>query len=102
VREAATVQEALQAIESHAPDVLISDIGMPKTDGYQLMRTLRSRGFTAQSLPAVALTAFARTEDRSDALEAGYQLHLTKPVNAVVLVAAVINLLNSSARKPAA
>lgn len=102
VREAATVQEALQAIESHAPDVLISDIGMPKTDGYQLIRTLRSRGFTAQSLPAVALTAFARTEDRSDALEAGYQLHLTKPVNAVVLVAAVINLLNSTARKPAA
>jgi len=94
VREAASVQEALQAVASQAPDVLVSDIGMPRTDGYQLIRDLRSRGYSAENLPAVALTAFSRTEDRSDALDAGYQLHLTKPVNAEVLIAAVINLAN--------
>jgi PAS domain S-box-containing protein len=98
VTEAASVQQALQAVADMQPDVLISDIGMPRTDGYQLIRTLRSRGYSAEKLPAVALTAFSRTEDRSDALDAGYQLHLTKPVIAEVLIAAVINLSQASAR----
>jgi PAS domain S-box-containing protein len=101
VREAASVQEALQAVDSEVPDVLISDIGMPRTDGYQLIRTLRSRGYSAEKLPAVALTAFSRTEDRSDALDAGYQLHVTKPIDAEVLIAAVVNVSNPAA-KPAA
>ena len=92
VREAGDVQEALESVTHETPDVLISDIGMPRTDGYQLIRTLRSQGYSAERLPAVALTAFVRTEDRSDALEAGYQIHLGKPVNPEVLIAAVINL----------
>ena len=70
--------------------------GCRGTDGYQLIWALRSRGHSAEKLPAVALTAFSRTEDRSDALDAGYQLHLTKPVNAEVLIAAVFNLANPS------
>ena len=56
------------------------------------MRMLRSSGYSVERLPAIALTAFSRTEDRSDALEAGFQLHLTKPVSAEVLIAAITNL----------
>jgi PAS domain S-box-containing protein len=101
VREAATAEEALAAIASEAPDVLISDIGMPRTDGYQLIRTLRARGYAADRLPAVALTAFVRTEDRADALEAGFQAYLSKPVNTEVLVATVRNLCRPSLSRTA-
>ena len=97
VQEAVDVHAALEAVANEVPHVLVSDIGMPRTDGYQLIRTLRSRGYSPQRLPAVALTAFVRTEDRSDALEAGYQIHLSKPVNPEVLVAAVRNLSNPTA-----
>jgi PAS domain S-box-containing protein len=94
VKEAADVPEALAEIASEPPDILISDIGMPQSDGYQLIRKLRTQGYSAQRLPAIALTAFVRTEDASDALHAGYQLHLSKPVNADVLIGAVFNLLS--------
>ena len=92
VREAATAEEALREIARDTPNVLISDIGMARTDGYQLIRALRSGGYPADRLPAVALTAFVRTEDRSDALDAGFQIHLSKPISADVLIAAVMNL----------
>jgi CheY-like chemotaxis protein len=72
--------------------VLVSDIGMAKRDGYQLMRALRAGGYPAERLPAIALTAFTRTEDRVDAIEAGFQMHLAKPVNADALSAAVARL----------
>jgi PAS domain S-box-containing protein len=99
VREAASAEEALEAISSDKPDVLVSDIGMPGTDGYQLLRTLRRQGYSPDRLPALALTAFQRTEDRSDALEAGFQLYLTKPVDPAVLISAVLNLHGSPARR---
>jgi len=103
VRDASTVAEALSLVTQYRPNVLVSDIGMPGTDGYELIRTLRACGFSAEQLPAVALTAFVRTEDRSDALEAGYQIHLSKPVNAEVLVAAVVNLFHGTrGQRPAA
>ncbi len=72
------------------PDLIVSDIGMPVMDGYQLMRTLRAGESKAEKIPAVALTAFARAEDRKRALLAGYQAHLAKPfdVAELVLVAA--------------
>jgi PAS domain S-box-containing protein len=92
VREAASAEDALREIGQHTPDILVSDIGMPRTDGYQLIRTLRASGYPVERLPAIALTAFSRTEDRSDALEAGFQLHLTKPVSPDVLIAAITNL----------
>jgi PAS domain S-box-containing protein len=98
VREAASAEEALQAVAQAKPDVLVSDIGMARTDGYQLIRALRKSGYSAERLPAVALTAFVRTEDRSDALDAGFQIHLTKPLSADVLIAAVMNLVRSTAR----
>ena len=92
VREAASAEDALKDIAQQTPDILVSDIGMPRTDGYQLIRRLRANGYPVERLPAIALTAFSRTEDRSDALEAGFQLHLTKPVSSDVLIAAITNL----------
>ncbi len=72
------------------PDVLLSDIGMPGEDGYSLIRMVRARGpGRGGDLPAAALTAYARAEDRVRALEAGYQTHLAKPVAPAELVAAV-------------
>lgn len=98
----ASVKEALTIIETatnSSPDVLVSDIGMPDEDGYSLIRKLRQ--FEAQRggrLPAIALTAYARNDDRQQALLAGFQIHLTKPVDAAELVAVVASLTGRTAR----
>ncbi|HYH45913.1 MAG TPA: ATP-binding protein, partial [Thermoanaerobaculia bacterium] len=92
VTGAASVEEALLQLEEARPNVLISDIGMPGRDGYELMREVRSRGRTAKDLPAVALTAFARSEDRRRALLAGFQVHIAKPVDPSELVALIASL----------
>ena len=93
VRTAASASEALECFKSWQPGVLIADIGMPGQDGYALIREVRSlsqeRG---GSTPALALTAYARTEDRVRALSAGYQVHLAKPVDREELAAAVASL----------
>ena len=86
-----SVREALDALESLQPDVLVSDIGLPDEDGYALIRRLRSReaergGF----LPAVALTGFARAEDRARVLAGGFQVHVPKPVDTAEMIAAII------------
>lgn len=95
VRLAASAAEALGAIDELNPDVLISDIAMPGQDGYELIRQLRSRERPeGRRLPAVALTAFARKEDRERALRAGYQEHLAKPVEPARLAAVVAQLAN--------
>jgi CheY-like chemotaxis protein len=95
VADAANVPAALKAVEAFRPHVLVSDIGMPNQDGFDLIRQLREKGLTAAVLPAIALTAFARDEDRRTALAAGYQLHLTKPVNADALLAAISRMARS-------
>jgi hypothetical protein len=100
VSEAAGADEALAHIGQLAPDLLISDIGMAKQHGYQLIRTLRAGGYPAEHLPAIALTAFSRPEDRDDAIQAGFQVHLTKPVNADALKATVARLLHARSIKP--
>jgi PAS domain S-box-containing protein len=83
----ASAAEALTAVRNHRPDILISDIGMPETDGYQLLRSLRTNN--EFRFPAIALTAFARSEDRTHALLAGYVAHVSKPVEAAELIATV-------------
>jgi PAS domain S-box-containing protein len=85
---AASAEEALRILDVSAPDVLVSDIGMPGMDGYQLMRRIRSTEPKGKRLPALALTAFARAEDRKRVMLAGYQSHLAKPfdVNELVLL----------------
>jgi CheY-like chemotaxis protein len=85
-----STSEALDSMESWKPDVLIADIGMPVEDGYSLIRRVRAlpheRG---GQTPALALTAYARTEDRSRALSAGYQVHLAKPVDRIELATVI-------------
>jgi CheY-like chemotaxis protein len=72
--------------------VIVSDIGMPHKDGLEMMRELRAKKIDNAKIPALALTAFARSEDRTRAMLAGYQVHLSKPVEAQELLAAVANL----------
>jgi signal transduction histidine kinase/ActR/RegA family two-component response regulator len=84
---------ALDVLQHEHVDVLLADIAMPGEDGYSLIRTLRALDSPAlASIPAAALTAFARNEDRQQALQAGFQLHLAKPIDAQTLVSAVATL----------
>jgi CheY-like chemotaxis protein len=86
VTRAASGSQAFQQIEQSAFDLIISDIGMPEMDGYQLMQQVRS---LAQQVPAIALTAYAGEYDRQQALEVGFQEHLAKPVEPEALVKAI-------------
>ena len=81
------------------PDVLLSDIGLPGEDGYELVRAVRARGHAAETLPAIALTAYARREDQRLALQAGFQTHVAKPVEPAVLVAAVADVARQLRRR---
>ena len=87
VTAAASVEEALAALAERAPDVIVSDIGMPGADGYELARRLRALADDElRRTPAVALTGFARPEDGVRAADAGFDAHLAKPVDPVRLV----------------
>jgi PAS domain S-box-containing protein len=93
VTAAASAAGALEALGPARPDVIVSDIGMPGEDGYELMRRVRSLAPEAGGLtPAVALTAYATDADRLKALRAGFQAHVGKPVDPPALLAAIINL----------
>jgi PAS domain S-box-containing protein len=96
-RDAAT---ALREIKDVGANFLISDIGMAEVDGYDLIRTLRSKGYGPDVLPAIALTAFARAKDRADALAAGFQEHMVKPIEPSALIALVGSLRSAMARAP--
>jgi signal transduction histidine kinase/CheY-like chemotaxis protein len=92
-RTAVTAGDALDILAEWPADVLVSDIGMPGMDGYQLMREVRARGpEQGGRVLAVALTAYARSEDRRRALSAGYHTHLAKPVDPDELVAVIASL----------
>jgi CheY-like chemotaxis protein len=92
-QEANSASSALAAIERSVPDVLVSDIGMPTEDGYDLLQRLRSRPPEAGGrLPALALTAFTRREDVDRSRNVGFAYHLSKPVDRTTLVAAVRQL----------
>lgn len=88
-----STREALDSMEKWKPDVLIADIGMPIEDGYSLIRKVRALpGDRGGQTPALALTAYARTEDRIRALSEGYQMHLAKPVDRLELATIVGSL----------
>ena len=91
VRAVTTMNEALKEFSRFAPQVVLSDIGMPEHDGYELIARLRALP-GGRSVPAVALTALARNEDRTRALRAGFQVHVPKPVDFIELVTVVQNL----------
>jgi CheY-like chemotaxis protein len=86
---AASVDEAQKLLLTFNPDVIVSDIGMPEKDGYDFIRDVRKSGLMA---PAVALSAYARAEDRIRAAQAGFQTHLAKPVEPAELLAAVASV----------
>jgi PAS domain S-box-containing protein len=93
VLTAGTVDEALALVERKKPDVLISDIGMPDADGYELLKRVRALGpDRGGKVPAIALTAFARSEDRTRALRAGFLVHVSKPVDPSELIATVMSV----------
>jgi PAS domain S-box-containing protein len=88
-----SVEEALAALQHLKPDVLVSDIGMPGEDGYALIRKVRElEADIGGGIPAVALTGYARVEDHREALSAGFQLHVAKPVRPAELIAVVASL----------
>jgi PAS domain S-box-containing protein len=89
-----SVKEALSVFDGELPDVLISDIGMPDEDGYELIRRLRARPPEQGGLiPAIALTGYASRKDRDRALTAGYQQHMAKPIEQVDMMAAIAALV---------
>lgn len=93
VRTAGSAAEAIQQFEARLPDVLVSDIGMPGKDGYDLIRQIRALSTESGGhVPALALTAFARSDDRRRAIGAGFHMHLAKPVEPAELVTVVSSL----------
>jgi len=99
VSEAGNASEALARVAQSVPHVMLSDIGLPGEDGYELIRAIRARGFTPEALPAIALTAYSRREDQRLALQAGFQAHVAKPVEPAILVAAVAEAMLLVRRK---
>jgi len=90
---AASAREALEMVHRQHPDVIVSDIAMPDLDGYELIRLVRSLpAEDGGGTPAIALTAFARSEDRRRAMLAGFQVHIAKPVESPELIATVASL----------
>ncbi len=101
VRSAASAGEALALIREDPPDVLVSDIGMPREDGYMLIQKVRAldpqQGGT---VPALALTAYVRSQDRLKALQAGFQAHLSKPVEGAELLTMIASLAGRPSGAP--
>ncbi len=96
VQTAASVKEALTAIAQWQPHLIVSDIAMPEEDGYSLLRQMQLRGV---NIPAIALTAYAGAEERARSLQAGFQLHLSKPIKPGELVEAIASLTVANHQK---
>jgi len=97
VKSCVSSSEALEAVSLWKPDVLLSDIGMPNEDGYALIQKVRRlKAECGGNVPAAALTAYAREEDRARSLREGFQVHVSKPVEPAELVAVVSGLVEQS------
>jgi PAS domain S-box-containing protein len=93
VTTAESSDQAISLLRRHRPDVIVSDIGMPNKDGYQFIREVRALSATeGGKTPAIALTAYARSEDRTRAMLAGFQVHISKPIEPTELIATVGNV----------
>jgi PAS domain S-box-containing protein len=103
VTTASSPIQALGLLEGRAPDALIVDLGMPEMDGFDVIQRVRASANPAiRNIPAAALTAFARSEDRTKALRAGFEMHLSKPVDPGELVASVLTLVRRRGAAPPA
>jgi PAS domain S-box-containing protein len=96
---AASAAEALAAVPDAKPNVLVSDIGLPEMDGYELLQRMRRTDPSGGGIPAIAITAYARAEDRVLAFQSGYRLHFSKPVEPTQLVEAIARVVRSSAEQ---
>jgi CheY-like chemotaxis protein len=97
VHQAGSAHEAIEEVKRISPDILISDIGMPGADGYSLIRSVRALpAELGGRVPAIALSAYTRTEDRIRSISEGFQIHLAKPADAVELLAVVQSLFNAT------
>lgn len=92
---AESVERALVEYEKHQPDIIISDISMPEKDGYNLIWQIRNSSSAKSNLPAIALTAYASETDRKRILEAGFNLHLSKPIQPELLIESLLLLSKS-------
>ncbi|BAY96951.1 PAS/PAC sensor hybrid histidine kinase [Tolypothrix tenuis PCC 7101] len=101
VRAVSSVNEAILAIQEYPPEILISDIGMPEEDGYTLIRKVRlleaERG---GQIPAIALTAYAREEDSTEAIAAGFHMYASKPIEPAKLINMIVKLLKVNLKSP--
>ncbi len=92
VRTAGSAEEAMELLKQAKPSIIVSDIGMPGENGYSMMRRYRAEESPLGRVPAVALTAYARSEDRVEAIRAGFQIHIPKPVEPAELITIVASL----------
>lgn len=92
VATSASVEEAFEAIHVNRPDILLTDINMPGEDGYSLIRKIRESTESISRIPAIAITAMARAEDSDRAMEAGFQMHIPKPIEIPDLITAIEGL----------
>jgi CheY-like chemotaxis protein len=95
VRAAAAGREALSVAETWPPDLLITDLGLPGMDGYELLAAIRETR-PAATCPAIAVSAYARLDDRSRALAAGFQAHVAKPIEPPALISILCGVLSAS------
>ena len=94
VTAVASGKEALEVLDQFTPDIIVSDIGMTEMDGYMLLKHIRSRlDQQNKQISAIALTAYAREFDQQKALQAGFQTHITKPVEPETLVEGILSLV---------
>ena len=102
MRVVASASEALDIFALQQPDILLSDIGMPEMDGYMLIRSIRSLPHAqGGEIPAIALTAYAGETDNRQILMAGFQKHITKPLEPLELAKAIVQLLESNKNRSA-
>ena len=94
---ASSADEALALVCDEHPDLIVSDIGMPGKDGLEFIQEVRALPGSESLIPAIALTAFARPEDRALALRCGFQRHLGKPIDSLAVTAACADLLGAPA-----
>jgi CheY-like chemotaxis protein len=95
IRTASSAEEGFEQVKEWRPDVIVSDIGMPGEDGYLFIKRVKAWMREAgERIPAVALTAYARAEDRMKALASGYQIHVPKPVEPAELITVLESLID--------
>ncbi len=99
VSTADSAEAALSAFTKDDVDIIVSDIGMPVVDGYELMRRIRRLPGERGAVPSIAVTAYARPGDREEAMHAGFQAHLTKPVEIDELLRTIATLVHNAKLK---